>query len=266
MYHKIEVLLLPSKTETNCVIGKFVDTNQLIVRNENDIPRGVPHHLYLISDEEEIKKGDWIYDVCDGIVKVEHEYQLSNMMVFRKDCKKIITTTDTFLRLTEIVKEDDSTEFPYITSLPQPSQSFIEYFVKEYNKGNVITEVEVEYEQEFCLNCEWNYDSCPNIEGCLSIYKLKVNSDNTINIKEINSYLTPKEKAYELFNNFLPILGEIEKKDWVYFHGEHAKQCALITVQELIKESCKHSECKDPHHQEGRIDFWSKVKQEIEKL
>ena len=47
MYHKIKVLILPSKTETDCAIGKFVDTNQLIVRNENDIPRGV--HQLLIT-------------------------------------------------------------------------------------------------------------------------------------------------------------------------------------------------------------------------
>ena len=47
--------------------------------------------------------------------------------------------------------------------------------------------------------------------------------------------MTPKEKAYELFEKFLPILGGIEKKDWIYFHGEEAKQCALTAVDEIIK-------------------------------
>lgn len=46
---------------------------------------------YLIAvDDSEIKEGDWVYDVYDGIVRVEHKYQLSNIMVFRKDCQKII--------------------------------------------------------------------------------------------------------------------------------------------------------------------------------
>jgi hypothetical protein len=65
---------------------------------------------------------------------------------------------------------DDCSEF-----LPQPSQSFIEKFVEEYNYRGVITEVMVEYESIGAYaNPKYNSD-----------YQLKINSDNTINI--INS-------------------------------------------------------------------------------
>jgi len=45
----------------------------------------------LVVDKSEIKEGDWIYDEDNGVVKIEHKYQLSNINVFRKDCKKIIS-------------------------------------------------------------------------------------------------------------------------------------------------------------------------------
>ena len=73
--------------------------------------------------------------------------------------------------------------------------------------------------------------------------------------------MTPKEKTYELFEKFLPILGGIEKKDWVYFRGEEAKQCALIAVDEIILSHQMSVSCEDLV-----VDYWKEVKQEIEKL
>ena len=48
------------------------------------------NNYLLVVDDSEIKEGDCINDVYDGIVRVEHKYQLSNIMVFRQDCQKII--------------------------------------------------------------------------------------------------------------------------------------------------------------------------------
>lgn len=262
MYHKTKVLLLQLKTETNCVIGKFVDTNQLIVRNDNDIPRGVPHHLYFLSDEE-IKKGDWYYDfhnqeVCQSnFTKLPLEFG---------NCKKIIVTTDRSLS-EQIMYYPDGAIIGDIESyklLPQPSTSFIEHFVEEYNKGNIITEVEVEYEEG-----KYNLDELRerHLKGLLHSYdycKLKINFDNTINIIESGNYHSPKEKAYELFNKYLSILGNIEKKDWVYFHGEQAKQCALIAVEEILNSI--QVKITDKYLELGFINYWQQVKQEIEKI
>lgn len=118
-------------------------------------------HLYFLSDEE-IKKGDWCYD----------EY---NKVVFQNKSagtpgasKKITATTDKSL----MYLESD-----YSFNFPKPSEEFTEYFVEEYNKGNVITEVEVE-----CENIDMDFDhNEPN--GIKWVNVLKVNPDNTINIK-----------------------------------------------------------------------------------
>lgn len=129
-------------------------------------------HLYFLSDEE-IKEGDYVIEDIGGVVygPIDRESIVENP-------KKIIATTDTSLRLTEIVKEDDSIEFPYITSLPQPSQSFIQKFVEEYNKGNVITEVMVEY--------EWNKTDKKIRQVEIFDDVLKINpKDNTITIRKI---------------------------------------------------------------------------------
>ena len=80
--------------------------------------------------------------------------------------------------------------------------------------------------------------------------------------------MTPKEKAYELFEKFLPILGGIEKKDWIYFRGEEAKQCALTAVDEIIKfmeMDDEHNECLYFANSKW-VQYLMEVKQEIEKL
>jgi hypothetical protein len=71
--------------------------------------------------------------------------------------------------------------------------------------------------------------------------------------------MTPKEKAEELVDRFeerFPLKSEVNttKGDlsWEYDNWEEAKQCALIAVDELIKETGKK--------------WWYDVKLEIEKL
>jgi hypothetical protein len=110
-------------------------------------------HLYILSDDE-IKEGDWClfkqiigseYKLC----KITYKFgnQLTSLLEngnkqeeASQYYKKIIATTDESL------------------GLPQPSQSFIEKFVEEYNKGNVITEV--------------IWDCLHNIEGSFNREKL----------------------------------------------------------------------------------------------
>ena len=62
--------------------------------------------------------------------------------------------------------------------------------------------------------------------------------------------MTPKEKAKELFDKFLRV-----EYPWP------AKECALIAVDEVI-------EALHEHHWQNRliIDYWTQVKQELEKL
>lgn len=85
--------------------------------------------------------------------------------------------------------------------------------------------------------------------------------------------MTPQEKAEQLYNKFLSALPHPETTNAAVY--SIAKQCALIAVDEII-ESRKDdvafndtmwenaSEYYKPHPM--YLNYWFKVKQEIEKL
>ena len=78
--------------------------------------------------------------------------------------------------------------------------------------------------------------------------------------------MTPREKAKELVERF-----EQHSKSVTYgfnFSGDidHSVECALICVDEILKEHCHESEHKDPLAQDRWINHWQEVKQEINKL
>ena len=68
--------------------------------------------------------------------------------------------------------------------------------------------------------------------------------------------MTPKEKAKELVNKYLRIY------DGRVIQG---KQCALITVDEIINISLPSSEYGGVIT-DNTIEYWEEVKQEINKL
>lgn len=78
--------------------------------------------------------------------------------------------------------------------------------------------------------------------------------------------MTPKAKAKELVKQFLPFVdcNDLQKnctnKEWEL---RNAKRCALIAVDEIIKETKLHDKTI---YQHGRTFYWQEVKQEIEKL
>lgn len=131
-------------------------------------------HLYFLSDDK-TKEGDW---VKHGLVDLIYQVNKDNLeATLYNKCKKIIATTDSSLKLLP-VKSKDWDETP--RSLPQPSPQFIEKYIEEYNKGNIITECMVEY----ILNEAGNYrefDFTPELKK-----KLKIDSNNCITITKVN--------------------------------------------------------------------------------
>jgi len=76
--------------------------------------------------------------------------------------------------------------------------------------------------------------------------------------------MTPKEKCDELINKFVD--ASVVEEEENYFHPRPyslAKQCALIAVNELIKELLEEI---SPSVHGFRHNYWKEVKQEIEKL
>ena len=69
--------------------------------------------------------------------------------------------------------------------------------------------------------------------------------------------MTAKEKAIDLVDRFKGVTRPFSKRHTlkVTIHPEHAKQCALICVEQVI-QSCFHP----------NLEYWQEVKQEIDKL
>ena len=136
-------------------------------------------NLYIISDDE-IKEDDWYYD--NVVLQIR---QWKSFMIYNKlQHKKVIATTDVSL------------------GLPQPSQQFIQKYIEEYNEGNVITDVLVEYIPDF-NSCFCTKDIC-NGNNCTK--KLKIDSkDNTITIKKVKDNYTKEElcQILEKYTSFI---------------------------------------------------------------
>lgn len=114
----------------------------------------------------------------------------------------------------------DKPEFCEVKQIitPEIPQSFIEKFVEKYNKGDIITEVMVEY----ILNNEDFDDIIEKVWD--NDYKLKINvKDNTINIKPIKDSWS-REEIVKLFNKMYAtdiIDANVKKVDFDKWVEEH---------------------------------------------
>jgi len=72
--------------------------------------------------------------------------------------------------------------------------------------------------------------------------------------------MTPKDKALELYNKYEQLGRDFTRGVSM---KEFAKQCALISVDEIIKTNPYEWDGKDLN---STIDYWQEVKQEIENL
>jgi hypothetical protein len=75
--------------------------------------------------------------------------------------------------------------------------------------------------------------------------------------------MTPKEKAEELINKFIPHTKVFHEVLGWEDYIDSAKQCALVAVDELIKI---HYLLTTTHDTSPSINYWNDVKQELENL
>jgi len=76
--------------------------------------------------------------------------------------------------------------------------------------------------------------------------------------------LTSKEKAIQLVDMFMDIGEEQEYNTPRYLSKDVAKQCALMSVNEMIEEY--PGPCPKDSWEMQRHIYWTEVKQEIEKI
>lgn len=233
MFKKCKVVMLATKTKDNTFVGILKGIQQYFPGNGKPQPLfntlstcGIPdprycgytksmwepQHLYIISDEE-IKEGDYFLSNLNEILKctkredkfvwyekltvpgVSKVAQPFSIHINLKP-KKIIAATDQELRIKSSIRNSNELDMNYGKLefiLPQPSESFIEKYVTEYNKGNIITHVMVEY--------DWygHPDDYNNPHGI----KLKINpKDNTITIRKLKDSWN-REEVISLLDKYL---------------------------------------------------------------
>ncbi len=188
-------------------------------------------HLYIISDDE-IKEGNWciMLDDLGNIFSIPQQWK--SVGTLNKNLRKIIATTDLSL-----INNDKTLNGKWQNrQLPQPSQQFIEKYIEEYNKGNIITNVLVEYDN-LVEDVFGNQHLQTINDGELYLNtttlissNLKINpKDNTITIKKLKDSWNREEviqllKAVLYTNNITLYrypdnsVSEIDKndlKDWI---------------------------------------------------
>ena len=183
-------------------------------------------NLYIISDDE-IKEGDWCLFNELEVVKCTYskngEFLFSGSLTSSSNhhfsyFKKIITTTDTSLQWLDESEINPELARPngLWKCLPQPSQQFIEKYIEEYNKGNIITDVLVEYEtlKTTANNKHFGEGHIYSITN-----KLKINhKDNTITIKKLKDSWNKEEiiKLIKSFaNNYQYASNDIGYNKWI---------------------------------------------------
>jgi len=176
MEKECNVVMLSTDKETNLFWREgdglfYSDCSPQTAHSINSSCKGYSLH---ITSNEEIKEGDWYLNefnnsITKANVNSDHIYYVAS-------CKKIIATTDTSLGLAPFGGQD-------ILDLPQIPQSFIDTFIEEYNKDNVIDKVMVEYQTD------WNKETIMCMEGNGDnpddfpyTSRFKIDKNNTINI------------------------------------------------------------------------------------
>lgn len=158
------------------------------------------YHLYITSDDK-IKEGDYYLNTSNNKITIHKALSIYGGIDNICNNRKIISTTDSYLYY--ILNHNvDNKKFNQQKSLPQPSQSFIKKYVDEYNNGNIITEVMVEYEEEYWRDRSKGDNIIVHSKeeaeqyNCIMDYypdKLKVSKDNTVTITKVKDNLTWKE-------------------------------------------------------------------------
>ena len=192
-FKKAQVLLLPTeKASQLCIYNKEL---YYVIDGEFNLNRD-KYNIYITSDDE-IKLGNWSYNIANKtIFQADSQFvKLINQKEVTTN-KKIIATTDTSLNNCAVMycSEKCIDYCVYKNDLPQPSQQFIEKYIESYNKGEVITDVLVEYEYVDCLY---------SVEKTTHKRILKVNDkDNTINIKSIKDSWNREEVIEKMWLSY----------------------------------------------------------------
>ncbi len=148
MKKEFKIIMLPTQKSNNVgdIVMRPSDKRLAIINilTTGDSQETINQHLYVISDDE-IKEGDWYYNSQVNIIiqtTKDTIDKVGGLRVFERSCKKIIATTDKSLKIDD--RDYNSLGKSNLMPLPQIPESFIKHYIEEYNKGNIITTIELE--------------------------------------------------------------------------------------------------------------------------
>ena len=180
---KCKVVMLSTKEQANIFLEENITLTYYKYQQKHSL-KGIAMNLYILSDDE-IKEGDWYYDYMLRVVLQATKTSTHNG---GNDYKKIVATTDTSLHTTECVDgselmdEWQGEKIDLHTELPQLSESFIQAYIKAYNEGKHITEVDLE------MDIIKNENYTGNGDSLISGYKIKTRPDNTVIVHQSKMY------------------------------------------------------------------------------
>lgn len=218
MFIEREVVIIPIEQDNNLLI-----TDRLYLTTDENGNLYNPfknqsYNLYILSDDK-IKENDFIYCTKENRI-IKNQYHSNVPITY----KKIIGTTDDRLKYGPYPELREDSYY----NLPQPTDEFVKYYIEQYNKGNIITKVMVEYEQiseapkmAFSHYTEEELkDFEDNPPKWIEKQVLKVNDDNTINIKSIKDTFSREEVEIliqKCFNHCISFgyNKNLNYKDWI---------------------------------------------------
>ena len=224
------------------------EKGKLIFTNSNIKTPTQLQNLYIISDDE-ISRYDWCINRNNNKVfqvQSEEEAKELNDFIGENGYNKIIATTDNSL-----TEDRQKAAFVVIGHpLPQPSKQFIQKFVEEYNKGNVITDVLIEYE---LISNEEYFGNTVNPDNDVPYFdeKLKINpKDNTITIKKVKDCYTQEQVDRMLDEQASRTTAEMLEK----FKDYKSKDEVIDLIVRAVSESHDWSNENNNIHSIGLIE------------
>jgi hypothetical protein len=208
---------------------------------------GTPVEFYILSNEE-IKENNWyIHKQVNNLRLLQHS--TNNLPL---DAKKVIATTDSSLNLgiqkgKIYLQQFKNTKYePNI--IPQIPQQFIEHFITEYNKGNVISKVLVEW-----LRGSDGYYDEKQVWHWKMLGPLVYPKNNEISILTEQKQETVEEAAEDYYKQFenLPVV-----RFNAFIAGAKWQAERMYSREEVIELLYKHTE--DMFKNKINLETWIK--------
>jgi hypothetical protein len=160
-------------------------------------------HLYFTTDEE-IKQDDWCINGNNRVVKYDQSVRDKEV------CKKIVATTNPELHTKSTKSKINDTEYETFVGerdIPKIPDTFITKFVEEWNKGNKIEKVRLEY-GKYCSTgnpCNGQGRNCDEASIKLNIRKddsaiVHVFREKTFNKKDLcDAFIAGAKYAHSMY-------------------------------------------------------------------